>query len=89
MPKMLKYNLFILCSFFALSTHAQTCYDIVFVFPPWEDIFVQDAERVEVFEEAKHFHNALLKTYSHFGMRYIEVPKLSIEERLRFITDHV
>lgn len=65
------------------------CYDTVFLFPPWEAIFKQDAERMEVFEEAIHFHKALLETYTYFGMQCIEVPKSSIEERLRFITDHL
>ena len=65
------------------------CYDAVFVFPPWEAIFRQDAERMEVFEEAIHFHKALSETYTHFGMQCIEVPKSSIEERLSFITDHL
>lgn len=65
------------------------CYDTVFVFPPWEAIFRQDAERMEVFEEAIHFHKALSETYTHFGMQCIEVPKSSIEERLSFITDHL
>ena len=65
------------------------CYDTVFVFPPWETIFRQDAERMEVFEEAIHFHKALSETYTHFGMQCIEVPKSSIEERLSFITDHL
>ena len=44
---------------------------------------------MEVFEEAIHFHKALVETYTHFGMQYIEVPKLSIEERLRFVMDHL
>ena len=65
------------------------CYDAVFVFPPWEAIFTQDAERMEVFEEAIHFHKALSETYTYFGMQCIEVPKSSIEERLSFITDHL
>ncbi len=65
------------------------CYDAVFVFPPWEAIFTQDAERMEVFEEAIHFHKALLETYTHFGMQCIEVPKSSIEERFHFILDHL
>ena len=65
------------------------CYDAVFVFPPWEAIFTQDAERMEVFEEAIHFHKALLETYTHFGMQCIEVPKSSIEERFRFILDYL
>ena len=72
-----------------LNDCSKYCYDVVFVFPPWKDIFVQDTERIEVFDEAKHLYNALLKTYSHFGMQCIEVPKLSIEERLRFIMDRL
>ena len=65
------------------------CYDTVFVFPPWEAIFRQDAERMEVFEEAIYFHKALSETYTHFGMQCIEVPKSTIEERFRFILDHL
>lgn len=65
------------------------CYDAVFVFPPWEAIFTQDTERMEVFEEAVNFHKALLETYTHFGMQCIEVPKSTIEERFRFILDHL
>ena len=65
------------------------CYDAVFVFPPWEAIFTQDAERMEVFEEAIDFHKALLETYTNFGMQCIEVPKSSIEKRFRFILDHL
>ena len=65
------------------------CYDAVFVFPPWEAIFTQDTERMEVFEEAVNFHKALLETYTHFGMQCIEVPKSSIEERFRFILDYL
>ena len=64
-------------------------YDTVFVFPPWEAIYTQDAERIELFEDAKHFHKALVDTYTYFGMHCIEVPKANIEERLRFITDQL
>ena len=64
-------------------------YDKVFMFPPWQAIFTQDAERIEIFEEAVNFHKVLVETYTHFGMQCIEVPKLSIEERLHFITDHI
>ena len=64
-------------------------YDTVFVFPPWEAIYTQDAERIEVFEQAEHFHKALVDTYTNFGMQCIEVPKASIEERLSFITEQL
>ena len=64
-------------------------YDTVFVFPTWEAIYKQDAERIEVFEQAEHFHKALVDTYTYFGMQCIEVPKASIEERLSFITEQL
>ncbi|MBL19661.1 MAG: ATPase [Flavobacteriaceae bacterium] len=72
-----------------LDDCSKYCYGAVFVFPPWDAIFTQDAERMEVFVEAIDFHKALLETYTNFGMQCIEVPKLSIEERFRFILNHL
>lgn len=64
-------------------------YDTVFIFPPWKEIYTQDAERVESFEEAQRLHQALLETYVYFGMQCIEVPKDGVKNRLTFITNHL
>lgn len=64
-------------------------YDKVFVFPPWQAIFLQDTERAESFEEAEKLHHALVETYELFGMNCIEVPKDSIQNRWQFILDRL
>lgn len=62
-----------------------TKYDVVFIFPPWEEIHSNDNERYEDFEEAKRLHNLLDKTYRDFGYTPIIVPTGTVEERTNFI----
>jgi predicted ATPase len=38
-------------------------YDKVFLLPPWEEIYVSDAERYESYEEATKSHDYLVATY--------------------------
>ena len=64
-------------------------YDKVFIFPPWEAIFKQDAQRKEDFNEANKLHNALVETYNAFGMECIEVPRVSVAKRLAFIVENL
>ena len=67
----------------------QFTYDTVFIFPPWKEIYTKDAQRTESFYEAKKMHNALLETYHFYGMKCIEIPKDSVENRLGFILGHL
>jgi predicted ATPase len=60
-------------------------YNIVFILPPWEEIFHQDKERLENFNEAQKYHYALIETYQSYGMNCIEVPKSNITNRIEFI----
>ncbi len=60
-------------------------YHHVFYFPPWEEIYVSDNERYETFEEALKIDYFLKKTYSDYGYQLIEIPKDSIEKRIKFI----
>ena len=61
----------------------------VFITPPWRDIFHQDNERKESFEQLTLLHDTLIKTYEEYGYNLVEVPKLSIEERVTFILNHL
>ena len=60
-------------------------YDTVFLLPPWQDIYRQDDQRLEPFEEAERIHQSLLASYKHFGYNPIFVPTGTIEERIDFI----
>jgi predicted ATPase len=58
---------------------------IVFLVPPWPEIFANDAERKHSFEEALAQYEALPRTYERFGYTPIIVPKAPVAERADFI----
>ncbi len=60
-------------------------YDAVFLLPPWSDIYIQDNERYESFEQAELIFKYLLAGYQTFGYQVIEVPPGSLEDRTAFI----
>lgn len=61
----------------------------VFVTPPWEEIFTNDAERKTTFEAAVQDYEGNLATYTAAGYEPLEVPRLSVEERVEFVLDKV
>ncbi|MEM0518849.1 MULTISPECIES: ATP-binding protein [Aequorivita] len=60
-------------------------YDHVFVLPPWKDIYEQDNERYESFEQAEKLFHFLKEGYLKYGYTPHEVPVGSLEERAEFI----
>ena len=60
-------------------------YDLIFIFQPWEEIYKKDETRIEEFSEAKKISPFIYKVYNDTGIQIIEVPNLSIEERVKFI----
>ena len=64
-------------------------YDEVLILPPWKEIYVQDNERMENFEQACGIHDALEKTYIDLGYSPIEVPFGTIENRMQFVVDFI
>ena len=61
----------------------------VFYTPIWEEIYTNDSERKETIENAIIIENLLLSTYQYFDYTLIEVPKLTIEERVDFILSKI
>lgn len=57
----------------------------VFLAPPWLEIFGQDAERKQDFEEAERTFDAMDKTYRRLGYEIALLPKVSVQERVDFI----
>jgi predicted ATPase len=62
---------------------------LVFLAPPWRQIFRRDEERKQDFVEAVRTCEALASTYSDLGYELIELPKASVEERLHFLLEKV
>lgn len=61
----------------------------IFLAPPWKEIFINDAERPESFEDALEISSFLRNTYQELGFTVIELPKVSIQERLLFIENYL
>jgi predicted ATPase len=59
------------------------------VLPPWEDIYEQDNERYESFDQAEKIFHFLKKEYENYGYKTREVPVGSIEERAKFIISNI
>jgi predicted ATPase len=57
----------------------------VFIAPPWPEIFRQDAERKQDFDEAVHTYEAMIATYGAFGYELVEIPHGPVDERARFV----
>lgn len=68
---------------------AMPCNKKVFIIPPWEEIYCNDAERKQTFDEAVEVYRHIAEVYSEYGFELIEVPKTDVESRVRFIVDHV
>ena len=60
-------------------------YDHVFLFRPWEQIYISDNERYESFEESVKINLHLERTYQDLGYLIQDVPFGSIKERVDFI----
>jgi predicted ATPase len=61
----------------------------VFIAPPWREIFRQDAERKQSFEEAVRTFEAMVATYRDLGYELVELPRAAVAERVRFVIDEI
>lgn len=61
----------------------------VFIAPPWEQIFAQDHERKQDFEEAVRTYSSLVETYESLGYKLVELPRESVEKRRDFVLGEI
>lgn len=64
-------------------------YDLVFLLPPWEEIYEQDNERYESFAEAEKIYHYLVQGYRKYGYHVKEVPVGTVSRRLDYILSHL
>jgi predicted ATPase len=90
-PDILAYMHYIGDSYPAFFDEAclENTYSKIFVLPPWEEIYESDEARYENFEQAKLIFDHLKETYQKYNYTLIEVPKGTIEERIKFILHHL
>ncbi|MGH6860132.1 MAG: AAA family ATPase, partial [Phyllobacterium sp.] len=58
---------------------------LVFILPPWAEIFRQDSERKQTLDEAEGTYRAMLRAYAGCGYDLVEVPTLPVAARADFI----
>jgi len=61
----------------------------VFVLPPWQAIYVTDAERDHTFEHALWVDRVTRDWYGRCGYRVVEVPKGAVDDRCEFVLQEV
>ncbi len=74
-----------------MQTAARRCVynPTVFIAPPWREIFRQDRERKQDFDEAIRTYDALGKTYQSYNYELVEIPRTSVEQRLHFVLQKI
>lgn len=72
-----------------LEAGRQYRYDLVFMLPLWEEIYISDNERYENYAQAVEIHHALAAHYTELGYQPIEIPVGSVAGRTAFIFDYL
>ena len=62
---------------------------LVFIFPPWREIYRHDEERTHDFAHAVQVFDIIGAAYLDCGYRLAEVPRAPVEERVDFILAHI
>ena len=62
---------------------------LVFLAPPWREIFHQDEERKQDFAEAVRTCQAMASTYAGLGYELVELPRAPTDERVAFVLDRI
>ncbi|KZK74613.1 MAG: hypothetical protein A3K90_09160 [Pelodictyon luteolum] len=60
---------------------------MVFILPPWPEIYVNDRERPQSEAESAALSRSLHDTYSWLGYRIHEVPRAGVEERADWLLE--
>ena len=61
----------------------------VFIAPPWKEIYLQDKERQQTFDEAVATYQAMLAIYRQYNYTLIELPKADVNQRVKFIINNI
>lgn len=72
-----------------LNLHLDAYSTVIFFCPPWEGIFVNDAQRPESFEDCQQISTKLIETYKSLDFEIRLVPKIPLYERILFILNEV
>lgn len=60
-------------------------HSVVFITPPWKEIYVNDEARPQSFDYAVKVHEAIMESYSRYGYTLLLLPKMSINSRADYV----
>jgi predicted ATPase len=78
-----------------VPAHFETAFEtirynhLVFVAPPWAEIYARDKERKQEFAEAIGTYDAMVQLYGKAGYRLITLPLADVEARTVFVLDRI
>jgi predicted ATPase len=61
----------------------------VFIAPPWKEIYHNDSERDQSYDDSVEIYEKLHKWYDLNDYALIQIPKCDIESRIHFILDNI
>ncbi|MBN8993834.1 MAG: AAA family ATPase [Rhizobiales bacterium] len=73
----------------ASAGHEYRSNRLVFLAPPWQAIYRQDAERRQDWDEAVRTFELIREAYVEAGYLPVEIPEDTVARRVRFILDEV
>ncbi|MFG1225561.1 AAA family ATPase [Xanthobacter wiegelii] len=62
---------------------------LVFVAPPWREIYANDTERRQDWDEAVRTHAVMVDTYRGLGYDAVELPRTDVAGRMAFVLDRI
>lgn len=62
-------------------------YDKIFIAEPWKDIYINDSERYETYDELLEIDFHLKEIYKQLGYHIIILPKKAVSDRVTFILE--
>jgi len=57
----------------------------VFFVPPWKEIYTNNIARPQTYEESLDLSNLIKEAYTGLGYELVEIPKMTVKERVEFI----
>jgi predicted ATPase len=79
------YQKFINKSFVLPNEYDVYKYQKVFILPLWNDIFLNDDERLESFKVSRAIHKSIRSTFYHYNYKLNDVSKTSIKNRVDYL----
>jgi len=74
---------------FISSINKNKYHNVVFITPAWREIYKNDSERQESFKQAVQIEKHLKDSYKKFGYQLVEIPKISVKDRVHFILSKI